>query len=72
MAAAKPRPRDYLICYTLAMPKLVKRYARSRLYDTEAACYVTVADLQRWRARRVAFTVLDVETGQDITQVLLA
>lgn len=58
--------------YTLDMPKLVKRYARCRLYDTEAARYVTLADLQRWRERGVAFTVLDVETGQDITQVLLA
>jgi len=28
------------------MPKLVKRYARSRLYDTEAARDVTVADLR--------------------------
>jgi polyhydroxyalkanoate synthesis regulator protein len=54
------------------MPKLVKRYARSRLYDTEAARYVTLADLQEWRERGLAFTVLDVETDQDITKVLLA
>ena len=54
------------------MPKLVKRYARSRLYDTETARYVTLADLQQWRARGLAFAVLDVETGQDVTDVLLA
>jgi polyhydroxyalkanoate synthesis regulator protein len=54
------------------MPKLVKRYARTRLYDTEAACYVTVTQLMDWQARGIAFTVIDVETGQDITKVLLA
>jgi polyhydroxyalkanoate synthesis regulator protein len=54
------------------MPKLIKRYARSRLYDTDSARYVSLVDLQQWRARGIAFTVLDVETGQDITDVLLA
>jgi polyhydroxyalkanoate synthesis regulator protein len=54
------------------MPKLVKRYARTRLYDTEAACYVTVTQLRDWQVRGIAFTVIDVETGQDITKVLLA
>jgi polyhydroxyalkanoate synthesis regulator protein len=33
------------------MPRLVKRYARSRLYDTEAVRYVTLADLKEWPAR---------------------
>lgn len=54
------------------MPKLIKRYARSRLYDTQAARYVTLADLREWRARGLAFTVIDAETNQDITGVLLA
>jgi polyhydroxyalkanoate synthesis regulator protein len=54
------------------MPKLVKRYAHSRLYDTKAIRYVTLADLQEWQKRGPAFTVLDVETGQDKTKVLLA
>ncbi|MBR0937099.1 polyhydroxyalkanoate synthesis regulator DNA-binding domain-containing protein [Bradyrhizobium jicamae] len=35
------------------MPRLIKRYARSRLYDTQAARYVTLADLQEWQTRRV-------------------
>jgi len=54
------------------MPKLVKRYARNRLYDAEAARYVTLADLKEWQAHGLSFTVLDVETGEDITKVLLA
>jgi polyhydroxyalkanoate synthesis regulator protein len=65
----------YQLCKYLegrTMAKLIKRYARSRLYDTQAARYVTLADLQEWQARGVAFSVIDVETGQDVTRVLLA
>lgn len=58
------------------MSKLVKRYARSRLYDAEAARYVALylalAELKKWQARGLPFTVINVETGQDITRVLLA
>jgi polyhydroxyalkanoate synthesis regulator protein len=54
------------------MAKLIKRYARTRLYDTQGARYVTLADLQEWQTRGLAFTVIDVETGQDVTKVLLA
>jgi len=54
------------------MARLVKRYARSRLYDTQAACYVTVSDLQAWAKAGVAFVVIDTETGDDVTRVLLA
>jgi polyhydroxyalkanoate synthesis regulator protein len=54
------------------MPKLVKRYALTRLYDTEAARYVTVAELRAWLAQGIAVVVIDSETGQDVTQDLLA
>jgi polyhydroxyalkanoate synthesis repressor PhaR len=54
------------------MTKLIKRYAQSRLYDTEAARYVTLSDLREWQARGLAFTVVDAQTNQDITDVLLA
>jgi polyhydroxyalkanoate synthesis regulator protein len=54
------------------MPKLIKRYAQSRLYDTQAARYVTISDLREWQARGLAFTVVDAETNQDITTILLA
>jgi polyhydroxyalkanoate synthesis regulator protein len=51
---------------------LVKRYARSRLYDTSSGRYVTIDELRRWRRKRVAFIVQDAETGQDVTRVLFA
>ena len=53
-------------------PILVKRYARSRLYDTRNQCYVSVEQLREWAARGVAFSVIDTETGNDVTKVLLA
>jgi len=53
-------------------PGLVKRYARSRLYDTARGCYVSVEQLRRWTVEGVAFTVIDAETAEDITRVLLA
>ena len=52
-------------------PILVKRYARSRLYDTANRQYVTVEQLRTWAARGVRFAVIDTD-GTDITAVLLA
>lgn len=53
-------------------PILVKQYGRSRLYDTSRAQYVSLADLRGWLRRGIAFVVVDTETGEDITRVLLA
>jgi polyhydroxyalkanoate synthesis regulator protein len=53
-------------------PVLVKRYGRSRLYDTTRQCYVSVEQLRGWASAGVAFSVIDTETGADVTHVLLA
>ncbi len=53
-------------------PVLVKRYARSRLYDVTHRRYVSVEQLRGWAAAAVAFTVVDTETGADVTRALLA
>lgn len=53
-------------------PILVKRYARCRLYDTIATRYVTVDDLPHWAATGVRFVVVDTETGEDVTRILMA
>ena len=55
-----------------SQPILVKRYALSRLYDTRNQCYVSVEQLRGWAAKGVAFSVIDTETGNDVTKVLLA
>ena len=51
---------------------LVRRYARSRLYDTVARRYLRIDDLRPWRKDGVAFPVRDSETGEDVTRALLA
>ena len=53
-------------------PVAVKRYARSRLYDTTNQNYVTVEQLRGWASKGVAFSVIDAETAEDVTSVLLA
>jgi len=57
---------------TTAHPILVKRYARSRLYDPANRRYVSLEQLRAWAANGIAFVVKDTETGADVTRVLLA
>ena len=45
-------------------PILVRRYARSRLYDTVAGRYLTIDDLRHWSEEGVAFCVEDSKTGE--------
>jgi polyhydroxyalkanoate synthesis regulator protein len=58
---------------------LTKRYGRSRVYHPANGCYVSsdglagdIDDLREWQREGVAFRVLDIETGADVTRVLLA
>ena len=51
---------------------LIKRYGRRRLYDTVHSRYLTVEDLRQWVDNGISFVVVDVETGEDVTRVLLA
>ncbi len=53
-------------------PVLIKRYARTRLYDVTRRRYVSVEQLRDWAAGGVAFSIVDTETGADVTRVLLA
>jgi polyhydroxyalkanoate synthesis regulator protein len=53
-------------------PIIVKRYARSRLYDTNRLRYVTLDIIRAWLTDGIAVRVIDVESGDDVTRVLLA
>jgi polyhydroxyalkanoate synthesis regulator protein len=53
-------------------PVLVKRYARSRLYDTAEGRYVSVDELRQLLSEGIVFRVEDDATGEDVTHVLLA
>ena len=58
---------------------LIKRYRRARIFHPLGGGYVSsegfacdVDELREWQRQGVAFRVLDGETGEDVTQVLLA
>ena len=57
---------------TRTEPILIKLYAGRRLYDTTDGNYVSLDNLRDWAADGVSFKVMDVETGDDVTRVLLA
>jgi polyhydroxyalkanoate synthesis repressor PhaR len=52
--------------------RLVKRYANRKLYDPAARRYVTLEDLARTVAQGGELRVVDQESGEDITSVVLA
>jgi polyhydroxyalkanoate synthesis regulator protein len=45
---------------------LVKRYARSRLYDGTNRRYVSLGQLREWAAEGVPFSVIDAEDGASL------
>jgi polyhydroxyalkanoate synthesis regulator protein len=51
---------------------IIRRYGRRRLYDTCHCRYLSIEDLRQWVANGINFVVVDVETGADVTRVLLA
>jgi polyhydroxyalkanoate synthesis regulator protein len=53
-------------------PILVKRYAGSRLYDTDGLRYLSLDDLRAWSENGVRFRVVDSDTHEDVTRILLA
>jgi polyhydroxyalkanoate synthesis repressor PhaR len=52
--------------------RLLKRYANRKLYDPAARRYVTLEDVERAVAEGGEVSVVDQETGEDITSVVLA
>lgn len=52
-------------------PKLIKKYANRRLYDTEESKYITLGDLMEMTRERIDYRVIDARGGQDITRQVL-
>ena len=52
-------------------PKLIKKYANRRLYDTDKSRYITLADLTLLAREHIRFVVEDARTGDDITRQIL-
>jgi len=57
---------------TTSEPKIVKRYANRKLYDTERSCYVTLEDISAMITAGEEVKVIDNKTGEDLTSVTLA
>jgi polyhydroxyalkanoate synthesis repressor PhaR len=51
---------------------LVKRYAGTRLYDTDAARYLSLEDIGEMLRSGRRLTVRDARSGEDVTQAVLA
>lgn len=51
--------------------RIIKKYPNRRLYDTEESHYITLADIRDLVLNRVAFTVIDKKSGDDITRPVL-
>ena len=54
-----------------AEPVVIKRYANRRLYNPAAGSYVSIDDLGALVEDEEDFVVYDVNTGDDITNVVL-
>lgn len=56
----------------MSAPKIVKRYANRKLYDTERSCYVTLDDIAAMIRAGEEVRVVDNKTGEDLTSVTFA
>ncbi|MEM9176713.1 MAG: polyhydroxyalkanoate synthesis regulator DNA-binding domain-containing protein [Myxococcota bacterium] len=54
------------------MAILIKRYANRKLYNTETSRYITLKGIAKLLDEGEEVTVVDKETGEDITQVALS
>jgi polyhydroxyalkanoate synthesis repressor PhaR len=53
-------------------PRVIKRYANRKLYDTERSCYVTLEEISQMIKEGEDVRVVDNKTKDDLTAVTLA
>ena len=51
--------------------RCIKKYKNRRLYDLEISQHVTIDDLKQYVIDGIVFQVIDSETHQDITNMIL-
>src|ERR1700680_1993695 len=52
-------------------PRIIKKYANRRLYDTELSRYITLEEIRQLVLDNVSFRVIEAKTGADITKSTL-
>jgi len=57
---------------TTSTARLIRRYSNRKLYDPRARCYVTLEDLARLVADGEDIRVVDQDSGDDLTSLVLA
>ena len=55
----------------MAEPRIIKKYANRRLYDTVEKKYVNLSEVRQLVLDGVEFVVTDVTTGDDLTRQIL-
>jgi polyhydroxyalkanoate synthesis repressor PhaR len=53
------------------MPRIIKKYANRRLYDTEESCYITLDDLKKLIVAGVSIEVQDAKSKDNISREVL-
>lgn len=53
------------------MKRLIKKYPNRRLYDTGESRYITLADIRNLVMNSVPVSIVDKQTGNDITRSIL-
>jgi len=64
-------PKDAAGAASTAALRILKKYPNRRLYDTQASCYITLADVKQMVLDGIDFEVRDAKTGEDLTRSIL-
>jgi len=54
------------------LPVIIKLYPNLRLYDGAAGRYRNLAELRAWKQRQLPFSIIDSQTGNDVTDRILS
>jgi polyhydroxyalkanoate synthesis repressor PhaR len=54
------------------MPRIIKRYANRKLYDTESSTYITLENIEGMVREGEDVSIVDNSSGEDITSATLA
>ena len=52
-------------------PRIIKKYANRRLYDTKESRYITKDDIKRYVVTGVKFKVVHAQSGDELTRTVL-
>ena len=68
----EPEAADPTAPQAPAAPRLIKKYANRRLYDTGTSAYITLDSLAAMIREGIDFRVIDAKSGDDLTHGVLA